>query len=125
MDIKERDACSPDQRREEWIEFLPPPRSVGDAVVLAFLLKNLTNFKEFVSEHPKSHQVAAQRWISHSIEDVRKSKQHYEGAIRMKLPENFSEAPQVVEWYESLRQEARAASINAASESINQLNRSS
>lgn len=115
MNTKNRDACSPDQRREEWTEFLPPPRSVGDAVVLAFLLKNLTKFKEFVSEHPKSHQVAAQRWISHSMEDVHKSKQHYESAIRMNLPENFSDAPEIVDWYEILRQEARAASINTAS----------
>lgn len=103
-----------DQLREEWTALFPRPRSSGDSVVTAFVLENLSSFKEFVSSRPKPLQVAAQRWIRDSLEEVRKSRLHSECANSLGLPDCFDQIPEVLEWHEQLRQEKSLASKNLA-----------
>jgi hypothetical protein len=119
MDDKETQRKSIDQLRKEWSEYFPPPRSAGEAVVVAFILKNLSSFKNFVGNRPKPLQVAAQRWVRDSLEEVRKSRMHSECANNFSLPNCFSEIPEALEWHEILKQEAELASRNLASASKN------
>lgn len=111
-----------DQLREERMAFFSHPRLNGDAVVTAFVLENLSSFKEFVRCQPKPLQVAAQRWIRDSLEEVRKSRMHSECANILSLPDSFSEIPEVIEWYEMLKQEAELVSKQLASATKNQTN---
>jgi hypothetical protein len=111
-----------DQLLKERMEFFPPPKSIGDAVVTAFVLQNLAGFKTFISDKPKSFQVAANKWVRESLEEVRRSRLHTEHANSLSLPDSFSEIPEFFEWYETLKQEAALASRNLASASKNQRN---
>ncbi len=95
----------------EWAEHFRPERAVGDAVVLAFLLKNISDFKEFVNNYKKSHQVAAQKWIADSLYDVQRFKQSYECAKQMKLPNSYLGVPEVAEWKVLLKKESEEALI--------------
>lgn len=93
----------------EWAEFFRPERSVGDAVIVAFLLRNISDFKEFVNNYKKSHQVAAQQWIADSIDEVQRSKKHFECAEEMELPNSYLEIPEIAQWKTLLKQESEDA----------------
>lgn len=122
MTTQSDDAKSIEQLRKERSEFFPPPRSVGDSVVTAFVLENLTSFKKFVDDKPKSLQVAAHKWVRDSLEEVRRSRMHSESAKNLSLPDCFSDIPEILEWHGMLKQEAELASRNLASASKNQRN---
>lgn len=120
MTTQSDDAKRIEQLRKERSEFFPPPRSVGDSVVTAFVLENLSSFKKFVDDKPKSLQVSAHRWVRDSLEEVRRSRMHSESANHLSLPNSFSDIPEVLEWNQMLKQEAELSSRKLVSASKNQ-----
>lgn len=95
--------------RKAMNDFLELPEKFGDAVASAFILKNLSSFKEFLSTYPKKYEVAGQRWIMKSLDLSCQYRVQYEAVVLLAMPENSGEIPSLEEWGKELVKQKASA----------------